>query len=73
MYDERLIPIGEVSMLLHVSPRAIHKWLSSGKFPRPLRLGRVLRWRMSDIKRFLDCGADIDVFEREAEAAAARR
>jgi predicted DNA-binding transcriptional regulator AlpA len=70
MNSERLIPIGEVATVLHVSTRSIHKWLSAGRFPQPIRLGRALRWRASDLHRFIGCGCDMSRFDAESARAA---
>ncbi len=73
MIEDRLMPISEVATTLHVSSRSIHKWLSAGRFPKPLRLGRVLRWRVSDVRRFMDCDCNMATYDGEMDAAGARR
>ncbi len=49
----RLITIIDVARLLRVSPRTVHRWVRSGEFIRPLRLGGTIRWRLSDVQKWL--------------------
>ena len=51
-----LLDIREVSKLLGVSTRAIWGWADEGKFPAPLELGRLRRWRLVDVEAFLAKG-----------------
>jgi excisionase family DNA binding protein len=58
--DRLLLTIRDVSKLLGISQRAIWGWANDGKFPPPLELGRLRRWRREDIEAWL---------ARQAEAA----
>ena len=43
--------------VIGMSPEAISVDLCRGKFPiQPLRIGRRLRWRASDVRRFIEEG-----------------
>ena len=53
-----LLTVREVARLLKLSTRQIWKLSSAGKLPAPVRLGRSVRWRASDLARFLAVGAD---------------
>lgn len=41
---------------LDVSEGTLKRWITAGKFPRPIRLQAdgVLRWRLSDVEAFVD-------------------
>ena len=47
----------EVAHVLGVSTR--HVWVlnSSGRLPRPIRLGRAVRWNAAEIQDWLNAGA----------------
>jgi len=54
--DENLLTIAEVAHDLRVSIRTVWRVLGSDKcksFPKPFRVGRSLRWRRTDIERFM--------------------
>jgi excisionase family DNA binding protein len=53
---DRLLRVGEVAGRLGVSVRAVWKNLASGRLPLPVRLGRAVRWRESEIARFIALG-----------------
>jgi excisionase family DNA binding protein len=45
----------DVARLLNVSPRTLDRWARSGRLPPPVRLSdRTLRFRRSDIQKYLD-------------------
>jgi len=58
----RLISIKTVAELTSQSPRSIWKRVAMGTHPQPIRLGRSVRWRMSDIRRFIDLDCDMNKF-----------
>jgi prophage regulatory protein len=40
--------------ILPVSPATIWRWVQSGKFPKPIKLGpRVTAWHKADIEHFI--------------------
>ena len=52
---ERLaLPAVEVAKLLGISER--HAWAlnSSGRLPRPVHLGRAVRWNLAELRAWLD-------------------
>ncbi len=51
---ERLIDLRAVQTLTGVSMATIYRWVESGQFPRPVRLGRSTRWRLGDVLDHLD-------------------
>ncbi|MBP7746436.1 MAG: AlpA family phage regulatory protein [Phycisphaerae bacterium] len=56
MQADRLLRVQEVGHRLGVSARQCWKLLASGRLPAPVRLGRSVRWRDSDIARFVRDG-----------------
>ena len=46
----------EVAKLLSVSLRHIHALNASGRLPRPIRLGRSVRWRADELRDWLNAG-----------------
>jgi excisionase family DNA binding protein len=48
-----LLDVRELSQRLGVSQRAIWAWVERGELPAPIELGRLRRWRLQDIERWL--------------------
>ncbi len=53
---ELCLNIKQLASVLGVSSRHIERLDSSGKLPKPLRLGRAKRWRTSEIEAWLEAG-----------------
>jgi len=53
---DRLLRVQEVGQRLGVSARQVWKLLAAGRLPSPVRLGRSVRWRESDIGDFIRLG-----------------
>jgi len=52
---ERFLGVREIREMFSVSDRHIRRWVSCGKFPKPyLKIGRMLRWRVEDVQRFIE-------------------
>ena len=62
---EKLLDVRGVADRLRVSTRQIWKLVSSGRVPRPVRLSRSVRWRESEIDRFIRAGCDMRALEAE--------
>lgn len=45
-----------VAHLLQCSTKTIRRLSDSGRMPRPVRIGRLLRWRRRDIAEWLEAG-----------------
>jgi mRNA interferase RelE/StbE len=54
--EDRLLSVRDVAARLRVSTRQVWKLASWGRLPKPVRLGRSVRWRESDIRRFVARG-----------------
>ena len=55
--DAKLLNASALARCLSVSLRQAHRMNRSGLIPRPLRIGRCVRWRADEISRWLRCGA----------------
>lgn len=52
---ERLLTIKELSEMLAISVPTLYRWQETGRpMPRAIRLGQQLRWRLSEVHRYLD-------------------
>ena len=56
--DLALLTVGDVARLLKLSQRQVWKLAKAKRLPAPLKLGRSVRWRATDLARFLEAGAD---------------
>jgi len=57
--EERLIDINDLAEILKIPPKTIRNKLSNGTWPiEPLRIGKAVRWRSSDIEAFLQPADD---------------
>ncbi len=65
MSPPQLLTVQEVAERLRVSVRHVLKLRASDQFPKPVRLGRSVRWRESDIARFIELGCSMQRFESE--------
>jgi predicted DNA-binding transcriptional regulator AlpA len=55
IFSKRMISIKELALYLDISPQTIYNQLSAGTFPiKTKRLGRLLRWDIRDVDRYLD-------------------
>lgn len=55
--DERLlIDSQEVAKLLKLSPRTIWTMQTSGEIPKPIRIGRSIRWGYRELVAWVDAG-----------------
>ncbi len=49
-----LLAAGQVAEMLSLSKRTVFRLNSAGKMPKPVRINGSIRWRRSDIQRWLD-------------------
>ena len=49
-----LMTRGQVSQLFSVSISTVRRWEKRGILPRPIRIGRAVRWKSEIIKGLLD-------------------
>jgi excisionase family DNA binding protein len=43
----------QLAALLGVSVKTIDLWISQGKGPKPLRIGRLVKFQQSDVEAFI--------------------
>ena len=66
----QLLSAKQLGAKLNLSKRQIFRLNSCGKLPKPLRIGRSIRWSESTISKWLSVGApDRKTFEAMQEAA----
>lgn len=52
----KAVDVKELSLILSVSQRHIWRLNAAEKLPRPVRMGRSVRWCETDIQEWLDMG-----------------
>jgi predicted DNA-binding transcriptional regulator AlpA len=67
--EEQLIDINDLAGILKVPAKTIRNKLSNGTWPiEPLRIGKALRWRTSDVDAFLHPGPEPGLSDDPAAA-----
>jgi excisionase family DNA binding protein len=56
MQSELLNVKEAASQICHCSERHVWGLLRSGRFPAPIRLGRAVRWRRSELLAWIEAG-----------------
>lgn len=56
MYKPQMIDVAEVATLLKCSTRQVRRLSDSGRMPKPVHLGRLVRWLQSDVDAWLVAG-----------------
>ena len=51
-----LVPAETVAKMLSISVRSLWRLLSAGRLVPPVRLGRSVRWRVTEVRRWIDAG-----------------
>lgn len=51
---EKYLTVKEIAMNLGVSIRCIFRWVETGAFPKPLRIGGTVRWQETAIQNWLN-------------------
>ena len=52
--DPRLLSIKQVAKILSVSEKTVRRLREAGRLPRHVKIGRSIRWRYADIRRFVE-------------------
>lgn len=65
----QLLNAKELAKTLSTSVRTVWRYRASGAIPKPVTIGSSIRWKLLDIKLFLECDCDMQRFAamREAE------
>jgi predicted DNA-binding transcriptional regulator AlpA len=65
-----LVDARELARLLGIGLRTLRSHDSAGRLPRPVRIGGSVRWRVAEIRLWLDAGApDRETWERIRSAS----
>lgn len=48
--------VGDIARMLQASTRHVRRLADSGAMPRPVHLGRLVRWRRADVDAWLAAG-----------------
>lgn len=51
-----LLDVGVIAAMLRCSTRHVRRMADSGAMPRPLHIGRLVRWRKADVDGWLTNG-----------------
>lgn len=63
-----------LARLLKISKRGLMRLRSAGKLPRPVQLGRLVRWRTAEIQEWVEAGCpDLATWEPPAAGSRAAR
>jgi excisionase family DNA binding protein len=54
--DAALLDVQGVAALLDCSPRHVYRLSDSGKMPRPLKLGALVRWSRAAVVDWINAG-----------------
>jgi len=54
--NHKLITAKSLAGILSISERTVWNFDSEGRLPEPLRLGRIVRWRMKEIDEWITEG-----------------
>ena len=51
----KLLSIAQIAARFNIGVRTLWRWVASGKFPPPaVRVGRIVRWRASDLGEWIE-------------------
>ena len=68
--NEKLLTADEVCEITTLSRQTLWRHTRAGKFPAPVKFGdRLVRWRASDIERFLEARGDVGEMKRGRKRA----
>ena len=52
--DTTCLRVGDICDSLKISPSTLHRWVRENRFPRPMKIERVLMWRESAVAEWLE-------------------
>jgi excisionase family DNA binding protein len=69
-----LVTCDGLARLLKVSKRTLMRLRSTGKLPRPVQLGRLVRWRTAEVREWVEAGCPaLSIWEPPAAGTRAGR
>lgn len=70
--NSRLLTVADLSRRLRISIRQTRKLKAEGSLPNPIRLGRSIRWRASEIAAWIEAGCpSCEVWKQRLESVRA--
>lgn len=69
---ETLLTVQDVTKRLNCATSTLYRWQKLGKFPRPLNIGGMVRWKEEDLRNFI-AQADLGRKERGPRPSGIRR
>lgn len=51
-----LIPANQLATLMQISTRTLWRLLSANRLPEPVRIGGSVRWRLDEVKQWIESG-----------------
>lgn len=57
--DATLVDVKTVAQMLGCSSRTVYRLSDSGRMPRPVRLGSLVRWRADEVRDWIDSGCKL--------------
>lgn len=51
---EELLTIDDLSMILKIDKKGAYSRLEKGQLPKPLRIGKSLRWRAESVRKWIE-------------------
>jgi len=51
---EKLLTIKELENIVGFKKSTIYKFMNEGKFPKQIKIGKSSRWKMSEIKQWME-------------------
>lgn len=52
-----LLTMKQTAAVINVTPQYIYKMIGEGKFPAPVKLGRMTRFRLADLEQYINAHA----------------
>jgi prophage regulatory protein len=50
---DRLLSAEQIGELMHADPSTVFRWVREGRFPKPLKIGGMTRWRARDYNEWV--------------------
>lgn len=54
-----LLTVKEISQMMGISTRTLHRWNVSGQMPSSVKIGGCVRWKKREIESWIESGGEI--------------
>lgn len=54
--EQRFVTVEELAGMIPCTRRTVYNLIDSGRIPAPIKLGRMVRWPVSEIDRWISAG-----------------